>query len=99
MPPLKLLLRWLLILLPLLLLGVQVALVPVIATDYSLYFGLALPAALLPVVLRSKAATPLYWLLWVVLVGVGLYFTFFFYIAWGIIQTFSDHAVQEVALF
>ena len=99
MPTLKLLLRWLLILLPLILLGVQVALVPTIATEYSLYFGLALPTALLPVVLRSKANTPLYWLLWVALVGAGLFYSYLFFIAWGIIQMFSDHAVQEAALF
>lgn len=94
---LKLLLRWLLMLLPLTLLGVQVALFPQLATDYSLYFGLAFPAALIPLVLRSKANTPLYWLLWVVLVGAGFYYTYVFYLLWGVLQMFTEHAAHETA--
>ncbi|RZJ94890.1 MAG: hypothetical protein EOO60_01985 [Hymenobacter sp.] len=86
-------------LLPLALLSVQVAILPTIATEYSLYFGLAFPATLLPLVFRSKAETPLYWLLWVVLMGASLYYTYLFYIVWGVLQMFSDHAIHEVACF
>lgn len=89
MHALKLLLRWLLILLLLALLGVQVALFPDIATDYSLYFGLAFPTTLLPLIFQSKADTPLYWLLWIALVGASLYYTYAFYLAWCILHLFE----------